>query len=192
MVLLAFQHAYAAKSGYDLANTLDPSDTTQLAAYVQSYTAQTINTDVRYATVYSSGLDLDKAESHAWLEVYVAYWKAGRTIIAAEELSRRGGGGTQQWVIVYNAWKEVNNALIQGYNKGSFPAWTIPCLYMTAKWLRLYAIRADEQMNRSNGDSVRFSQGLNDDLMDDTGGHEKLEDAGRQISRIFSLCLSDR
>lgn len=112
--------------------------------------------------------------------------------MAAEELSRRDGGGSLPWVSVYTAWKEVNNALIQGYSKGSFSAWTIPSLYMSAKWLRLYAIRADEQMSRSGEGTAKFSQGLNDELLEDSGEHEKLEDAGRQISRIFSLCISDR
>lgn len=206
-LLTTYAQAYQSRSGYDLATTLDPSRTPQLTSYVSSSNAQSITTDVRYATVYNSSLGLSKAEASAWLDVYVALWKAGREILAAEGANFRpangngangSSGGTDAsstpWVKVYTAWKDVNNALILGYQKGSFAAWTIPCLYMTAKWLRLFAIRADQQVRQGKGDGdVSMSGGLSDDLVvDESDTQERLEDAARQINRIFSLCISDR
>lgn len=203
-LLAVYSQSYQSRSGYDLSATLDPSLTSQLTTYISSSNAQSITTDVRYATVYNSALGLSKAEANAWLDVYVALWKAGREVLAAESVtyrpgSRSGAGGNASdashapWVKVYTAWKEVNNALILGYQKGSFAAWTIPCLYMTAKWLRLFAIRADQQVRQTKGGAnVQMSGGLGDDLVDESSAQERLEDAARQINRIFSLCISDR
>lgn len=193
--LASFSHACEQKDGYLLASTLDPSNETLFNPFVRASTSTSITTDVRYATTYNNSLGFSKSESNAWLDLYVALWKAGYAVLAAHYRDENGGPHSSegQWLKVYDAWKDVNNALISGYQKAGFAAWTTPALYMTAKWLRLYAILADQQARYTRDDGgIGFSQGLNDDLTDDTSGQEKLEDAARQINRVFSLCISDR
>lgn len=190
-----FSQACEQNNGYLLASTLDPSKKALFNSFVRASTSTSITTDVRYATTYNNSLGLSKSESSAWLDLYVALWKAGYAILAADYRDQNGGVNSSdgQWLKVYDAWKDVNSALIAGYQKAGFAAWTTPALYMTAKWLRLYAIRADEQARYTKDEgNAGFSQGLNDDLTDDTSGQEKLEDAARQINRVFSLCISDR
>jgi COP9 signalosome complex subunit 12 len=89
---------------------------------------------------------------------------------------------------VYEAWKEMTNALIRGYSSGGFEAWTVPCLYVTGKYLRIFAIKADEE----TGSKVVFGEGYQDDFNPEAGKNEKLEDAARVLNRIFQLCISDR
>lgn len=194
-LLSTFSQGHLQSDGYLLSTTLDPSRADLFHPFVTASTSESIRTDVRYATTYNSDLSLSKAESTAWLDLYIALWRAGREILVTERGDQAGLGNSQHnsRSRVYNAWKDVNNALYNGYTKGGFAAWTIPCLYMTSKWLRRFAIRADEQTKRTKENSaVDFSQGLNDDVVDDSSGQEKLEDAARQINRIFGLCLSDR
>lgn len=92
-----------------------------------------------------------------------------------------------KWASVYDAWKELSNVVIRGYSTGCFDAWTIPCLYVCGKYLRVYAIKADIM-----GSSVGGAIGFYDDLNPDAGENEKLEDAARVLNRMFQLCISDR
>ncbi len=92
------------------------------------------------------------------------------------------------WTTVYEAWKELSNALIRGYSSGGFEAWTVPCLYVTGKYLRIFAIKADQE----TGNKVVFGGGFQDDFNPEAGKNEKLEDAARVLNRIFQLCISDR
>ena len=92
------------------------------------------------------------------------------------------------WAAVFEAWKEVTNALIRGYSNGGFEAWTIPCLYVAGKYLRIFAIKADEQ----TGSNVVFGGNFQDDFNPEAGKNEKLEDAARVLNRMFQLCISDR
>jgi hypothetical protein len=89
---------------------------------------------------------------------------------------------------VYEAWKEMSNALIRGYSSGGFEAWTVPCLYVTGKYLRIFAIKADQE----TGNKVVFGGSFQDDFNPEAGKNEKLEDAARVLNRIFQLCISDR
>ena len=57
--------------------------------------------------------------------------------------------------------------------------------------MRKFAIKADEQAELQKG-SVTFNAGFQDDVVGALEKHEKLEDAGRQINRMFALCHSDR
>jgi hypothetical protein len=96
--------------------------------------------------------------------------------------------GQADFIPVYQAWKELSNALIRGYSSNKFEAWTIPCLYVTGKYLRLFAIKAD----RSNKEDDKDVNGFQDDFNPDAGKNEKLEDAARVLNRMFQLCLNDR
>ena len=59
---------------------------------------------------------------------------------------------------------------------------------MVGKYLRIFAIKADE--GAVNGTSAVTN--FQDDLNPEAEKNEKLEDAARQLNRIFQLCLSDR
>jgi hypothetical protein len=90
--------------------------------------------------------------------------------------------------VVYEAWKEMTNALHRGYTNGGFEAWTVPCLYVAGKYLRIFAIKADEEIS-SNGS---LTAGFQEDDNPEAGKNEKLEDAARTLNRIFQLCVADR
>ena len=92
------------------------------------------------------------------------------------------------WTSVYDGWKELTNQLIRGYTNCEFESWTVPCLYMVGKYLRIFAIKADEGAANGSGNVTNFQ----DDLNPEAEKNEKLEDAARQLNRIFQLCLSDR
>lgn len=89
---------------------------------------------------------------------------------------------------MYDSWKEMTNALIRGYTNCGFEAWTVPCLYVAGKYLRIFAIKADEATGASIGSVNTFQ----DDFNPEAEKNEKLEDAARQLNRIFQICLADR
>ncbi len=62
-------------------------------------------------------------------------------------------------------------------------------MYVAGRYLRLYAIRADEERRRSGEDAVTNFQ---DDFDPEAEENKQLEDCARQLNRIFTLCLSDR
>lgn len=80
------------------------------------------------------------------------------------------------------------NNLIRGYNNCGFEAWTVPCLYVTGKYLRVFAIKADEENVNNTGTTTNFG----DDFTSEAEKNEKLEDAARVLNRVFQVCLSDR
>jgi len=82
----------------------------------------------------------------------------------------------------------MTNALIRGYTNCGFEAWTVPCLYVAGKYMRIFAIKADEATGVSTGVVSNFG----DDFNPEAEKNEKLEDCARQLNRIFQLCLSDR
>jgi hypothetical protein len=80
--------------------------------------------------------------------------------------------------------------LIRGYQSHGFEAWTIPCLYVSGKYLRVFAIKADDERNSSaneNGGPI-----FQDDFDPETEKHQQLEDCARHLNRFFTLCLNDR
>ena len=185
-----FQHAHLERSGPLLATTITPiappEDPYRLRQLSSGSSAFTIQQEFRSGLLAHTNTELrfSKPERNAWVDVYVAYWKAVGEIIALEDNLKNG------WAGVYEAWKEVTNALIRGYSNAGFESWTIPCLYVTGRFLRIFAVKADEQLRERNGGG--FSAGTQDDIIGDLGKNEKLEDAARIINRIFTLCISDR
>ena len=185
-----FQTAHLVGLGPLLASTLDPvppaDDPNRLRRLQASSTLSTVYHDVRVSLLAHSQTNVrfSKAEGQAWVDVYVAYWKAIGEIVLMNE------GAKRDWNAIYEAWKEMVNALIKGYSAGHFPAWTVPCLYMAGKYLRIFAINADAYGKDAKG--LNFNGGLRDDIASDFGKNEKLEDAARVINRIFTLCISDR
>ncbi|KAK8187458.1 uncharacterized protein BKA78DRAFT_255929 [Phyllosticta capitalensis] len=192
-VIDSFKYARAEGDGYALADTITPvppkKDAGLLYAFYRSTNAFSVQSDVRSRMGPRSVLHMNKAEAEAWVEVFGSYWKAVGEILAAEETTFQKRDA--DWAKVYDAWKDVVNTLIKGYSGNNFPAWTLPCLYIAARYLRIFAIKADEAAAKAKS-KPSFSSGLQDDIAGTFGKNDKLEDAARQINRIFSLCISDR
>lgn len=173
-----------------MATTVTPTapsaDRNRLRKLYNDSNSFSIASDIRYGLLDHKQTDLrfSKAEGTAWVDVYVAYWKAIGAILEAE-----AAGPEFDWAKAYDAWKDVANALIRGYSSAGFGAWTVPCLYVAGKYLRIFAIKADESSKEggSNGNAT-----FEDDIVGQNGGHEKLEDAARVLNRMFTLCISDR
>ncbi|KAI5287463.1 COP9 signalosome (CSN) subunit [Ascosphaera acerosa] len=174
-----------------LAQTLDPTKPTSQLESIYTFTDQAnAAEDIRYALLKDreTGSKLPKNEGTAWTDVYVAYWKASGPLLAA----RDAGAGARQsgcWTRVFDAWKDVANALIKGYTVGKFPAWTTPCLYVVGKHLRVFAMKADAE---SQGVQDAVGASYQDDLAVDEGKNARLEETSRIINRMFTLCLQDR
>lgn len=92
---------------------------------------------------------------------------------------------------MYEAWTELLNVLIRGYQNSGLEAWTIPCLYMVCKHLRVFAMQADEERNHSNAFDDTAAA-LQDDFDPETNKRQRLEDCARALSRVFMLCQTDR
>lgn len=82
-------------------------------------------------------------------------------------------------------------ALHRGYTNHGFEAWTIPCIYVGGRNLRVFAIKADQQRNSSNS-AENAGMTFQDDFDPESGKNQQLEDCARQLNRVFTLCLSDR
>ncbi|KAK5139165.1 hypothetical protein LTR04_003833, partial [Oleoguttula sp. CCFEE 6159] len=190
-----FRRAVQNEDGYLLASTITPRapehDGGRLYDFYRTTNHYSVQTDFRYAIVYNNTAGLSKTEGNHWLEVYVVYWKAIGQLLVAEELTNQGKDKKAEWNKVYDAWKDVANALIKGYSGSAFPAWTIPCLYVAGKYLRAFAIKSDAATAKFRKNTT-FNAGLQDDIAGAMSTNEKLEDAARQINRMFSLCISDR
>ena len=82
-------------------------------------------------------------------------------------------------------------ALHRGYTNHEFEAWSVPCLYATGKYLRLFAIKSDDERARG-GASAGNGEELGDDFDPDMEKQQQLRDCEQQLKRMFTLCLSDR
>lgn len=93
-VFKPFKNSHVTGNGYQLADTLQPLPTTtnpdRLHAFYRSSNFQSIKGDVEYQIIYgkSAGFNLPSAEGKAWVEVFVAYWKAIGELLKAEEATR--------------------------------------------------------------------------------------------------------
>ncbi|KAK4194637.1 putative COP9 signalosome complex subunit 12 [Triangularia verruculosa] len=187
-----FGEAWKTQDGYRLAKTISPDlPPGQLSSIFQSINIaggwkSARDDDVKAAI--KRGLSSSSARSDGigqkeikgWVEVYFAYWQATGILAEVQQ--------TSSWTNAYEQWKVLINALIQGYNGHEFEAWTIPCLYVAGKHLRLFAMKADENTSVNDNSAAAFQ----DDFDPELQKHQKLEDCARVLNRVFSLCLSDR
>jgi hypothetical protein len=185
-----FRLAYSGMKGDQLAETLRP-DMQLHAARLRSLwdrgDARSTKADLNFLFHQDHArVRLSKEETSGWLEIYFAYWKAVGEILAAEG---QRVDARASWSTVYETWKELTSLIIRGYTNHEFENWTIPCLYVAGKYLRLYAIRADAEKRRS-GDAAETN--FQDDFDPESEENKHLEDCARQLNRIFNLCLSDR
>ncbi|KAL8630399.1 hypothetical protein Q9189_003883 [Teloschistes chrysophthalmus] len=195
-VFQTFHQASSRFAGPLLATTLSPippdDDPTLLHRFHRDSNVFSIQSDIQ-KYIKARPLYLPIAEANAWIDIYVAYWKALGEILRAET-----GHHRDDWAIkVYEAWKEILTLLIRGYSPTSgFEAWTMPCLYTVGKYLRVFAIKADEEQSKTseqNGGPVKMElDGLGDDVMESVEKNKWLEDAARVINEVFRLCISDR
>ncbi|KAL8774095.1 MAG: hypothetical protein Q9209_001203 [Squamulea sp. 1 TL-2023] len=190
-----FHHAQYTHKGTVLGNLLSPipptQDPTLLRRFYKESNVFDIQSDIAQY-INAPQASFPKDQRNAWIEIYVAYWKAIGEILRAES-----GNHRQDWAIkVYEAWKELMNLVIRGYSGSSgFQSWTLPLLYTTGKYLRIFAIKADEeQATKVGSEALRMEDdGIGEDVT--SGGlekNERLEDAARVINRVFTLCISDR
>lgn len=96
------------------------------------------------------------------------------------------------WTKVYESWKDLTSVLIRGYNNSGFEAWTIPSLYVVGKYLRLFAIKSDDERSRSSADPNSAATLMQDDFDPETDSQAQLRDCEQHLKRIFTLCLNDR
>ncbi|KAK4193501.1 putative COP9 signalosome complex subunit 12 [Podospora australis] len=198
-----FAEAWTTQNGYQLGQTISPDlPAADLQRIYRSMDTEHLNwkngRNDDYKTLIKRGLQnsgvkaqgISPNEVQGWAEVYHAYWKSTGCLFAAKR-SQGNQGSTSLWTEVYDEWKKLVNALIQGYNSHGFEAWTIPCLYMAGKHLRLFAMKADDERNKNAVDNDP-SAAFRDDFDPESEKHKQLEDCARVLNRIFTVCLSDR
>lgn len=183
-----FKEGQRLGSGPYLAAALTPVASARCPSRLQSFyyfsNAAHISQDLRHSLFHIGGVKIPKQEQTWWTDVFTAYWKAVGEIVRIEERSSRAS-----WAKVFDAWKEVANILNRAYSSSIFQAWTIPCLYVVGKYLRVFAIKADAEL--SSQDDVGFDR-FQEDVTAEFEKSAKLEEAARVINRMFTLCLSDR
>ncbi|EEH47790.1 uncharacterized protein PADG_03874 [Paracoccidioides brasiliensis Pb18] len=189
-IFAEFKAAQLVGSGSALAATItpvaSPKDPDRLRDFYYFTNAANVQSDVRFAVLQdrSTGIKLPKQEGNAWVDVFVAFWKAVAEIVEIEESPQTGS-----WNKVFNAWKQVANLLIRGYTNGGFQAWTLPCLYIVGRYLRIFAMEADSCTSQ---DLDTFNDSFRDDVVSDASKNAKLEESSQIINRMFTLCLHDR
>ncbi|RAL67837.1 hypothetical protein DID88_008563 [Monilinia fructigena] len=143
-----FKAAYNEGNGYNLSMTLYPvapsSAPNRLRAFHHSTNYEHVKKDLEYRLLYDdrSPLNCPIEEARAWVDVYCAFWKFVGLMIKAENVPE--DNSKDAWTKVYESWKDVTNTLHRGYSACGFEAWTVPCLYVAGKYLRIFAIKADE------------------------------------------------
>jgi hypothetical protein len=198
-----FREAQTHGKGELLSRTILPiapsSSPERLVAFYRSTNALHVKGDIE-AQVHNrhyASFRLSKHEAGAWVDLYVSFWYFVRELLAAEDPRNDSTKNDAGWTKVYEAWKAVTTVLIRGYTNYGFQVWTIPCLYVTGKYLRVFAMKADEAARNAKSDkgadAMTFSNGFQDDIAAESGGkNDNLEDAGRVLNKLFQLCISDR
>ncbi|PFH62454.1 hypothetical protein XA68_13521 [Ophiocordyceps unilateralis] len=187
----AFAQAHAIQNGYLLAQTLSPvappEDPRRLVRIWQSTNGHSARGDIKHFIKAQTAhrRSLDPEEVSGWVEVYFSYWKALGEILAGES-------GKSSWTYTYEAWRELCSMLIRGYNNSGFEAWTIPSLYLVGKYLRLFAIKSDEERSHTSFDPSAGASIMQDDFDPEMEKQAQLRDCEQHLKRIFTLCLNDR
>lgn len=189
-IFAKFKDAQFNGSGSALADVITPIDTPSDSGRLYSFYhfTDTANaaSDIRYALFddRATGIKLPKQERTAWVDIFVAFWKTAGELLNFEENPQRAS-----WNRVFACWKDFANLIIKGYSNCGFQAWTLPCLYVAGKYLRIFAIKADAEAE-ANPDASKAN--FQEDVISDANKNKNLEEASRIINRIFTLCLHDR
>ncbi|PBP16582.1 PCI domain-containing protein [Diplocarpon rosae] len=184
-----FRKAYQEGNGYQLSMTLSPvspaSDPDRLTRFFRSTNYAQAPRDFSNRILNVNTSSFTTAQEEGWVEVYHAYYKAVGEILKTDSAAE--AHAKVSYVKVYESWREMTLALVRGYTNYGFEAWTVPCLYVAGKYMRIFAIKADESAASTTGSVTNF-----DDSHPEAEKNERLEDAARQLNRIFTICLSDR
>ena len=194
-----FQNAQANESGPFLAATLSPVpppfNLHRLEAIYNTIPKATAEQTIGYNLTrsFTRTLKYPSPEVTVWTDIYVAYYRALGDILAAKDADQKGLS-TDHWVKVYSSWKILANNVIKGYNDGVLQAWTLPVMYLVGKFLRQFAVKADESAKKSDsGIAMDAMATLQDDIAgEEYGKNDQLEEAARTINRMFISCHSDR
>ncbi|KAI1425095.1 PCI domain-containing protein [Xylaria sp. FL1777] len=193
VLIRQFRVAYAATNGEQLAETLSPdilAHSAKLRAIWGRGDVRSMTADLNFLFHQDQArlsIRLSKEETSGWHAIYTAYWKAIGELLAVEGLRH---DVQSSWAKVYEAWKELTLLTVRGYTNHDFENWTIPCLYVTGRYLRLFAIRADADRGLTNDEPA--VDDLKDDFDPEAEQHKNLEDCARHLNRIFQICASDR
>ncbi|KAH8899423.1 protein CSN12 [Thozetella sp. PMI_491] len=195
-----FRAAHSNSNGYRLSKTLSPELSNDMLRVIWRSLNYHDAKGVLKKGIQITGSGFDRLPSEqvqGWVDIYFAYWKSVGELLAILELSSANGkspsgASKPSWTKVYETWKELCIALQRGYTNHGFEAWTIPCLYVAGKHLRIFAIKADEERNQSNSDDVVMGDSFQDDFDLETERNQQLEDCARQLNKIFTLCANDR
>jgi hypothetical protein len=192
--LAPFEDAYATRLSQPIAEFLSPvppvHDPGRLYDFYRASNDDKVVGDVRYALKYNKRTRMGQKESEAWVDIIAGYWRAVKQIILADEAANQGRLESQQYLAVYDAWKDLTSSFIKHISGGALPAYAIFTLYFTANHLRKIAIKADEYLAKAK--SATSMKDFSDDIVPQTARSEKLEEAARVFNRVFALCLGDR
>lgn len=185
-----FSTATAEGNGYQLAQTLSPELPAETLKIIWKSTNHNDARSYirRNLKNVSSPLKVSNQEIDAWTDVFLSYWTAVGAILAVQ--GDIIAPGKPSWASVYQAWKDMTLFLKRGYQEFGFEAWTIPCLYTAGKYLRVFAIKADDERGLNAADSGAAA--LGDDFDPEMEAHQTLEECARHLNGLFSLCLTDR
>ncbi|KAF3932779.1 Internalin-A [Dactylella cylindrospora] len=165
----AWRQAHADENGKLLASTISLTNT-DLEEFAYSTNSSRVAEDVFHALEYENNSSrpkiTNKSGLETWAEVYVAFWKVAQALERYDEVD---------WGSVFAGMKELTQAVIRGFQNGTWEVWQLEVLYTACKYLRYVAIRADE-VKRAEGEDTWKS----------------LEEAARIINRAFNTCLNDR
>ncbi|PSR94195.1 protein CSN12 [Coniella lustricola] len=182
-----FGSAFKSGNGYELARTLSPEQGTDLLKIIWKATNHHQAKDYLRRNLKRE-TSISKQELDAWIDVFHCYWLTAGAILAAQ--GDIVAPGPHSWAKVYEAWRDLTQALTRGYRGAGFEAWTIPCLYIAGKYLRIFALKADQDRTSKPADEAALT--LQDDFDPEAEAHQTLEDCARQLNAIFGLCLMDR
>jgi hypothetical protein len=146
--LAPFQEAYATGLAQPVAEFLSPvapsSNPGRLYEFYRSSKDDKIVADLRYVLKYNQRNPMGQKEVDAWIDIIAGYWRAVKQIILADEAANQRRLGAEQYLAVYDAWKDLTSSFMKHISGGALPAWAIFTLYFTANHLRKIAIKADE------------------------------------------------
>lgn len=186
-----FRDAYTNGDGQKLADILlPPSHSQNIAAlytFYQTCNEHNIDDSLRYIFQGqgASRLSISKPELKAWTEIFSAFWRfLGEAITNAVDSKVRRRR--------YDAWKTMTNAMIREFNSGNIEAWALPCLYVAGRWLRAFAIEADQEEREEGKDASTITAMDSDDIAATMAQNDTLSDAARVINRMFTICINDR
>ncbi|KAK5070085.1 COP9 signalosome (CSN) subunit [Lithohypha guttulata] len=185
-----FQKAQRIGDGHLLASCLAPVNTTsdpkRLWSFSQLTNYQAVEADIRWHIIQDqNAVRREKAEANQWVQVFICLWKCIRELANIET----GQGG--RWNVAFQAYKELCVALCRGYSHCGFQAWTVHCMDVAGKYLRVLASKADSESTNAVESGSGFVNGLSDDVAENSEKNEKLMEAARTLSQMISTCRND-